>query len=105
MEEGATGRQVTDMPFGMQNEANYKITNYVPNQALRYEVTSGVLLGFGVVEAIEPAGDASLLTWTLTGTLDDGSQLLKPVYTRMFQSQLERDFATLKELLESETTP
>jgi hypothetical protein len=108
MQEGATGRQVVDMPFGMQNEANYKVTSYVSNESLSYEVTSGLLAGFGVVEAIQPAddsGDASLLTWTLTGTLDDGSQLLEPIYTEMFLNQLQRDFSTLKSVLENEATP
>lgn len=104
MEVGATGRQVVEMGFGMESEADYEVTAYVPNETLSYQVTSGLLAGFGVIEAIAPTAglsEASLLTWSLQGTLDGSSRLLKPIYTEMFQSRLERDFATLKALLES----
>jgi uncharacterized protein YndB with AHSA1/START domain len=106
LQVGSVGRQVTEMAFGIQNAATYRITEYVANQRLSYTVTSGVLEGFVVVEAAEPepsmsGGTATRITWSLQGTLDGASKLAAPVYTRMFEKQLARDFATLKSLLES----
>ena len=86
--------------FGRRRTADYLVTEYEPNRAFAFEVTSGPMTSRARY-SVEPAGAGTQLT--ASGEVDAVGvyKLLAPILVRTLKRHSEDDLANLKRILEA----
>jgi carbon monoxide dehydrogenase subunit G len=86
--------------FGRRRTASYLVTEYEPNTAFAFEVTSGVMTSKARF-SVEPAEAGTRLT--ASGEVDAVGlyKLLAPILVRTLKRHSEDDLANLKRILEA----
>ena len=96
---GATGREVRKF-LGRRMESTIRIEEYEPPRSFVLQVTSGPV-PFHVQQTVEPAGEGSRISVVIEGEPGGFFKLAEPLVERGVRRELEGNFATLKDILES----
>ena len=86
--------------FGRRRTADYLVTEYEPNRALAFEVTSGPMTSRARY-SVAPAGAGTRLTASGEARATGRYKLLAPLLVRIVKRHSEDDLANLKRLLEA----
>jgi len=88
--------------FGRRRTASYLVTEYEPNTAFAFEVTSGVMTSKARF-SVEPAQAEAGTRLTASGEVDAVGpyKLLAPILVRTLKRHSEDDLANLKRILEA----
>jgi carbon monoxide dehydrogenase subunit G len=88
--------------FGRRRTASYLVTEYEPNTAFAFEVTSGVMTSKARF-SVEPAEAEAGTRLTASGEVDAVGpyKLLAPILVRTLKRHSEDDLANLKRILEA----
>ena len=86
--------------FGRRRTADYLVTEYEPNRALAFEVTSGPMTSRARY-SVAPAGAGTRLTASGEAQATGRYRLLAPLLVRIVKRHSEDDLANLKRLLEA----
>jgi carbon monoxide dehydrogenase subunit G len=86
--------------FGRRRTADYLVTEYEPNHAFAFEVTSGPMTS-RVRYSVEPAGASTRLTASGEAEAAGLYRLLAPLLVRIVKRHSEDDLANLKRILEA----
>jgi carbon monoxide dehydrogenase subunit G len=92
--------QTVVQAFGRRRTASYLVTEYEPNRAFAFKVTSGVMTSQARY-SVEPAGAGTRLTGS--GEIDAVGlyKLLAPILIRTVKRHSEDDLANAKRILEA----
>jgi carbon monoxide dehydrogenase subunit G len=92
--------QTVVQAFGRRRTASYLVTEYEPNSAFAFEVTSGVMTSKARF-SVEPAEAGTRLT--ASGEVDAVGlyRLLAPILVRTLKRHGEEDLANVKRILEA----
>jgi carbon monoxide dehydrogenase subunit G len=96
---GSTLRTVVKA-FGRRRTADYLVTEYEPNRAFAFEVTSGPMTSRARY-SIEPAGAGTRLTASGEAEATGPYKLLAPVLVSTVKRHSQNDLANLKRILEA----
>ena len=99
LQAGATGREVRKF-LGRKMESTIRIEEYEPPRRFALQVTSGPV-PFHVLQTVEPAGEGSRVHVVMEGEPGGFFKLAEPLVERAVRRELEGNFATLKDILES----
>ncbi|HEX8133999.1 MAG TPA: SRPBCC family protein [Actinomycetes bacterium] len=86
--------------FGRRHTADYLVTEYEPNHAFAFEVTSGPMTSRARY-SVQPAGAGTRLTASGQAEATGLSRLLAPILVRTLERHSEDDLANLKRILEA----
>jgi carbon monoxide dehydrogenase subunit G len=86
--------------FGRRRTADYLVTEYEPNHAFGFEVTSGPMTTRARY-AVEPVGAGTRLTASGQAAATGVYKLLTPLLVRIVKRHSEDDLANLKRILEA----
>ena len=86
--------------FGRRRTADYVVTEYEPNHAFAFQVTSGPMTSRARY-SVEPAGAGTRLTASGEAEATGLYKLLAPVLVRIVKRHSEDDLANLKRILEA----
>ena len=86
--------------FGRRRTADYLVTEYEPNHAFAFEVTSGTMTSRARF-SVEPAGAGTRLTASGEAEARGLYKLLAPILVRTLKRHSEDDLARAKRLLEA----
>ena len=86
--------------FGRRRTADYLVTEYEPNHAFAFEVTSGPMTSRARY-SVEPAGAGTRLTASGEAEVTGLYRLLAPLLVRTLERHRPDDLATLKRILEA----
>ena len=88
--------------FGRRRTASYLVTEYEPNTAFAFEVTSGVMTSKARF-SVEPGEAEAGTRLTASGEVDAVGpyKLLAPILVRTLKRHSEDDLANLKRILEA----
>jgi carbon monoxide dehydrogenase subunit G len=86
--------------FGRRRSADYLVTEYEPDHAFAFEVTSGPMSSRARY-SVEPAGAGTRLTASGEAEATGLYKLLAPILVRILKSHSEADLANLKRILEA----
>ena len=81
-------------------ESTIRIEEYEPPRSFVLQVTSGPV-PFHVQQTVEPAGEGSRISVVIEGEPGGFFKLAEPLVERGVRRELEGNFATLKDILES----
>ncbi len=96
---GTTGRDVRTY-MGRQIITTWEVTAYRPNEMFGFRVISGPV-PFEGAYTFERVPDGTQVTMTARAEMHGLSRLMAPMIVRSGRTQYQRDFGTLKVLLES----
>jgi carbon monoxide dehydrogenase subunit G len=96
---GATLETVVEA-FGRRRRAHYLVTEYEPNRAFAFTVTSGPMTSRARF-AVEPEGAGTRLTASGEAEATGLYRLLAPVLVRTLERHSRDDLANLKRILEA----
>jgi carbon monoxide dehydrogenase subunit G len=96
---GSTLRTVVKA-FGRRRTADYLVTEYEPNRAFAFEVTSGPMTSRARF-LVEPAGAGTRLTASGEAEATGPYQLLAPILVRTLKRHSQDDLANVKRILEA----
>jgi carbon monoxide dehydrogenase subunit G len=96
---GATLQTVVKA-FGRRRTADYLVTEYEPNRAFAFKVTSGPLSSRARY-CVEPAGAGTRLTASGEAEATGPYRLLAPILVRILKRHSQDDLANLKRILEA----
>ena len=99
LQAGATGREVRKF-LGRRMESTMRVEEYEPPRRFALQVTSGPV-PFHIQQTIEPAGEGSRVDVVMEGEPGGFFKLAEPLVERGVRRELEGNFATLKDILES----
>jgi uncharacterized protein YndB with AHSA1/START domain len=99
LQVGATGREVRKF-LGRRMESTTRIEEYEPPRRFALQVTSGPV-PFHVRQTVEPADEGSRIGVVIEGEPAGFFKLAEPLVERAVRRELEANFATLKDILES----
>jgi len=99
LQAGATGREVRKF-LGRRIVSTIRIEEYEPPRRFALQVTSGPV-PFHVTQTVEPADAGSRVTVVMEGEPGRFFKLAEPLVERAVRRELEGNFATLKDILES----
>jgi uncharacterized protein YndB with AHSA1/START domain len=99
LQAGVTGREVRKF-LGRKMESTIRIEEYEPPRRFALQVTSGPV-PFHVLQTVEPAGEGSRVHVVMEGEPGRFFKLAEPLVERAVRRELEGNFATLKDILES----
>jgi carbon monoxide dehydrogenase subunit G len=85
--------------FGRRRTADYVVTEYEPNHAFGFQVTSGPMTSRARY-SVEPAGAGTRLTASGEAEVAGLYRLLAPVLVRIVKRHSEDDLANVKRILE-----
>jgi carbon monoxide dehydrogenase subunit G len=86
--------------FGRRRTADYVVTEYEPNHAFAFKVTSGPMTSRARY-SVEPAGAGTRLTASGEAEATGLYRLLAPILVRTLKRHSEDDLANLKRILEA----
>jgi len=86
--------------FGRRRTADYRVTEYEPNHAFAFTVTSGPMTSRARY-SVEPAGAGTRLTASGEAETKGLYRLLAPILLRTLKRHSREDLANLKRLLEA----
>jgi carbon monoxide dehydrogenase subunit G len=86
--------------FGRRRTADYLVTEYEPNHAFAFEVTSGPMTSRARY-SVEPAGAGTRLTASGEAKATGLYKLLAPVLVRTLERHSQDDLTNLKRILEA----
>ena len=86
--------------FGRRRTADYLVTEYQPNHAFAFTVTSGPMRSRARY-SLEPAGAGTRLTASGQAAVTGLYRLLEPVLVRIVKRHSQDDLANLKRILEA----
>jgi carbon monoxide dehydrogenase subunit G len=86
--------------FGRRRTADYLVTEYQPNHAFAFKVTSGPISSRARY-SVEPAGAGTRLTASGEAEATGLYQLLAPLLVRIVKRHSQDDLANLKRILEA----
>lgn len=86
--------------FGRRRTADYLVTEYEPNHAFAFEVTSGPMTSRARY-SVEPAGAETRLTASGEAQATGLYKLLAPVLVRTLERHSQDDLTNLKRILEA----
>jgi carbon monoxide dehydrogenase subunit G len=86
--------------FGRRRTADYLVTEYEPNRAFAFTVTSGTMTS-RARHAVEPAGAGTRLTASGEAEATALYRLLAPILVRTLKRHSQDDLANLKRILEA----
>jgi len=86
--------------FGRRRTAHYLVTEYEPNHAFAFEVTSGPMTSRARY-SVKPAGAGTRLTASGEAEATGLYKLLAPILIRVLKRHSEDDLANVKRLLEA----
>jgi carbon monoxide dehydrogenase subunit G len=86
--------------FGRRRTADYLVTEYEPNRAFAFEVSSGPMTSRARY-SVEPAGAGTRLTASGEADATGLYRLLAPILVHILKRHSEDDLASLKRLLEA----
>ena len=86
--------------FGRRRTADYLVTEYQPNRAFAFTVTSGPMTSRARY-AVEPAGAGTRLTASGEAAATGLYRLLAPILVRTLKRHSQDDLANLKRILEA----
>jgi carbon monoxide dehydrogenase subunit G len=96
---GSTLRTVVKA-FGRRRTADYLVTEYEPNRAFAFEVTSGPMTSRARF-LVEPAGAGTRLTASGEAEATGPYKLLAPILVRTLKRHSQDDLANVKRILEA----
>jgi carbon monoxide dehydrogenase subunit G len=96
---GATLQTVV-RAFGRRRTADYLVTEYQPNHAFAFTVTSGPMRSRARY-LVEPAGTGTRLTASGEAAATGPARLLAPILVRIVKRHSQDDLANLKRILEA----
>jgi uncharacterized protein YndB with AHSA1/START domain len=99
LQAGATGREVRKF-LGRKMESTIRIEEYEPPRKFGLQVTSGPV-PFHVQQTVEPADEGSRVSVVMEGEPGGFFKLAEALVERAVRRELEGNFATLKDILES----
>jgi uncharacterized protein YndB with AHSA1/START domain len=99
LQAGATGREVRKF-LGRRMVSTIRIEEYEPPWRFALQVTSGPV-PFHVTQTVEPADEGSRVTVVMEGEPGRFFKLAEPLVERAVRRELEGNFSTLKDILES----
>jgi carbon monoxide dehydrogenase subunit G len=99
MQPGATGAIVRKF-LGRRMESNVRFDEYEPPRKFALQATSGPV-AFRVRQTYEPEGEGTRINVAMEGEPGGFFKLAEPLVGRAIRRELESNFATLKDLLES----
>jgi ligand-binding SRPBCC domain-containing protein len=97
---GTRFREVRRAPFGRTVEAIVEVSAYEENRRFDLRIVSGPLPIDGRNE-FAPADAGTRITFVGEGQLRGPLRIVHPILARLLRRQFERDYARLKEALES----
>ena len=86
--------------FGRRRTADYLVTEYEPNHAFAFEVTSGPMTSRAHY-SVEPAGAGTRLTASGEAQATGLYKLLAPVLVRILERHSQDDLTRVKRILEA----
>jgi carbon monoxide dehydrogenase subunit G len=86
--------------FGRRRTGNYLVTEYEPNRAFAFRVTSGPMTSRARF-SVEPAGAGTRLTASGEAEARGLYRLLAPILVRTLQRHSQDDLANVKRILEA----
>jgi carbon monoxide dehydrogenase subunit G len=86
--------------FGRRRTADYLVTEYEPNRAFAFEVTSGPMTSRARY-LVEPAGAGTRLTVSGEADAAGSYRLLAPILVRILKRHSQDDLANVKRILEA----
>jgi carbon monoxide dehydrogenase subunit G len=86
--------------FGRRRTADYLVTEYEPNRAFAFEVTSGPMTSRARY-SVEPAGAGTRLTAAGEAEVTGVYRLLAPLLVRTIKRHSQDDLANVKRILEA----
>ena len=86
--------------FGRRRTADYQVTEYEPNRAFAFEVTSGPMTSRARY-SVEPAGAGTRLTASGEAQATGLYKLLAPVLVRILERHSQDDLTNVKRILEA----
>jgi carbon monoxide dehydrogenase subunit G len=86
--------------FGRRRTADYLVTEYEPNQAFAFEVTSGPMTSRARY-SVQPAGAGTRLTASGGAEATGLYKLLAPILVRILKRHSQDDLANVKRILEA----
>ena len=86
--------------FGRRRTADYLVTEYEPNHAFAFEVTSGTMTSPARF-LVEPAGAGTRLTASGEAEATGLYKLLAPILVRTLKRHSQDDLANVKRILEA----
>ena len=86
--------------FGRRRTADYLVTEYEPNRAFAFEVTSGPMTSRARY-SVEPAGAGTRLTASGEADATGPYKLLAPILVRTLKRHSQDDLANVKRILEA----
>jgi carbon monoxide dehydrogenase subunit G len=86
--------------FGRRRTADYLVTEYQPNHAFAFEVTSGPMTSRARY-SVQPAGAGTRLTASGEAEASGLYKLLAPVLVRTLERHSQDDLANVKRILEA----
>jgi carbon monoxide dehydrogenase subunit G len=86
--------------FGRRRTADYLVTEYEPNRAFAFEVTSGSMSS-RVRYSVEPAGGGTRLTASGDAAATGLYKLLAPILVRTLKRHSQDDLENVKRILEA----
>ena len=86
--------------FGRRRTADYVVTEYEPNSAFAFEVSSGPMTTRARF-SVEPAGAATRLTASGEAEATGPYRLLAPILVRTLERHSQDDLANVKRILEA----
>jgi carbon monoxide dehydrogenase subunit G len=96
---GSTLRTVVKA-FGRRRTADYLVTEYEPNRAFAFKVTSGPVTSRARF-SVEPAGAGTRLTASGEAEATGRYKLLAPILVRTLKRHSQDDLARVKRILEA----
>jgi carbon monoxide dehydrogenase subunit G len=86
--------------FGRRRTADYLVTEYEPNHALAFQVSSGPMASRARY-SVEPAGAGTRLTASGEAEVTGLYRLVAPLLVRTLERHSQDDLASLKRILEA----
>jgi len=86
--------------FGRRRTADYLVTEYEPNHAFAFEVSSGPMTS-RARSSVEPAGAGTRLTASGEAEVTGLYRLLAPVLVRILERHSQDDLTNVKRILEA----
>jgi uncharacterized membrane protein len=102
MQPGATGAIVRKF-LGRRMESNVRFDEYEPSSRFGVQSTSGPVT-FRVRQTYEQEGEGTRINVTMEGEPGGFFKLAEPLVGRAIRREMESNFATLKDLLESRSS-
>jgi uncharacterized membrane protein len=99
MQPGATGTVVRKF-LGRRVESSVRIDEYEPSRKFALHSTSGPV-EFHIHQTYEPEGKGARVTVVMEGEAGGFFKLAEPLVERALRREIEGNFATLKDIVES----